>query len=152
MRLTLRFVSVPFRDMPSPASRVHFRLPRSRVTFTAGLILGCCSPAAGQTSGDIGFPRGSGDRNSLLETEPRIVERYPVFIPPNPPPLDRPVARGVPAGGRFTAPEELSSYVTEFFYPALGTRLAMRGLPEKLRRQLDGYRTAKLALQNELRT
>jgi hypothetical protein len=80
------------------------------------------------------------------------VERLPVFFPPNPPPLGRPVARGVPPGGRYLAPGELALYVSEFFYPALGTRLVTGKLNEKLRSQLDAYRAAKLALQTELRT
>jgi hypothetical protein len=54
--------------------------------------------------------------------------------------------------GRYPAPPELAHHVSEFFYPALGTRLATRGLNDKLRARLDAYRAAKLALQNELRS
>jgi hypothetical protein len=82
---------------------------------------------------------------SFPDVMPRIVERLPVFFPPNPPPLDRPVPRGMPAGGRHPPPPELAEHVSEFYYPALGTRLATRGLNEKLRARLDAYRAAKLA-------
>ena len=78
--------------------------------------------------------------------------RWSAAFPPNPPPLGRPVARGLPPGGRYPAPPELAAYVSEFFYPALGTRLVTKNLSAKQRSQLDAYRAAKLALQNELRT
>lgn len=81
----------------------------------------------------------------------RRAERAPIFFPPVPPALDRPVARSVAMPGRLTAPDELALYVNEPFYPALGTRLATSSLNEKLRRQLDQYRAAKVALQAELR-
>jgi hypothetical protein len=88
---------------------------------------------------------------SFPDAMPRAIERVPVFFPPNPPPLGRPVQRGLPPGGRFPAPPELAQYVSEFFYPPLGTRLATKGLNDKLRARLDAYRAAKLGLQNELR-
>lgn len=81
---------------------------------------------------------------------PRIIDRLPVFFPPNPPPLGRGIARGSPPG-RLPAPPELASYVCDFFYPALGTRLATKAMNDKLRAELEQYRRTKTALQTELR-
>jgi hypothetical protein len=106
--------------------------------------------AQGQTGFDPSLPR-TADRG-FSETGPRIIDRLPVFFPPNPPPLGRPAARGIPPGGRYPAPPELAAYVSEFFYPALGTRLVMKNLSAKQQGHLDAYRAAKLTLQNELRT
>ncbi len=99
----------------------------------------------------MGDPRATTERNPFGEG-PRIFDRLPVFFPPNPPPLGRPPSRAAPPGGRYPAPPELAEYVSEFFYPPLATRLATKNFPEKFRTQLTAYRTAKLALQNELRT
>jgi hypothetical protein len=120
--------------------------------FGAGLVFGIASCGLAQTEFDPGSSRISGERGTFPDSAPRIVERLPVFFPPSPPALGRPVMRGIPPGGRYPAPPELAQYVSEFFYPALGTRLATRGVNEKLRARLDAYRAAKLALLNELRT
>lgn len=132
---------------PSPRS-VRFRRPRWGTAFGAigALVIAPVVPA--QISSDP-FPRNS-DRG-FPDSSPRTFDRLPVFFPPNPPPLDRPPARGLPSGGRYPAPPELAPYVAEFFYPALGTQIVTQSLSEKQRRQLDAYHVAKLALQNELR-
>src|SRR5687768_1459840 len=130
--------------------RVRFGLPKGK---TAVVFLALNSVAVlgfGQTAMDPSSSR-SGGGMSFPDAMPRPIERVPVFFPPNPPPLGRPVQRGLPPGGRFPAPPELAQYVSEFFYPPLGTRLATKGLSDKLRTRLDAYRAAKLGLQNELR-
>ncbi|HUL52510.1 MAG TPA: hypothetical protein VLT83_03765 [Opitutaceae bacterium] len=73
------------------------------------------------------------------------------FFPPVPPPLgaDYPVL-GRPAP-RAPAPPELAAYVDEWFYPFLGVRLLAGDLTKELRAELEAYRAAKIALQNELR-
>jgi hypothetical protein len=87
-----------------------------------------------------------------MDSPNRSFERVLIFFPPNPPPLGRPVARGGPTSVRSAAPPaELASYVSEFFYPALGSRLAAGTLNDKLRARLDAYRDAKVSLQSELR-
>ncbi|MEY2881835.1 MAG: hypothetical protein RLZZ15_4215, partial [Verrucomicrobiota bacterium] len=83
---------------------------------------------------------------------PPPMDLLPVFFPPVPPPLGRPVSRlGATAGGRTPAPTELAAFVNEPFYAPLGTRLARRDLPEKLAGKLAAYRAEKVALQTELR-
>ena len=78
-------------------------------------------------------------------------DRAPIFFPPSPPPLGRALPKGAPPAGRLAAPPELAAHVNEPYYAPLGTRLATKSLPPKLRTQLDQYRAAKLALQSELR-
>lgn len=82
-----------------------------------------------------------------------FVQQYPlpIFFPPSPPPLGRAIARNASPAGRIGTPTELSTFVSELFYPSLGTRLHTRTLSVKLRAQLDRYREAKAALQGELR-
>jgi hypothetical protein len=131
---------------------VRFDLPRISAALCVLIAVSSGPAVQAQLPGDSSFPRGAGDRVGFPDGGSRIVERLPVFFPPNPPPLGRPVARGVPGGGRYVAPPELALYVSDFFYPALGTRLATRSLSDKLRGQLESYRAAKVALQTELRT
>lgn len=138
--------------MHSALPCVRFVLPRISAALCVLIALSSGPAIHAQLPGDSSFPRSSGDRVSFPDGSQRIVERLPVFFPPNPPPLGRPVPRGVPGGGRYVAPPELAYYVSDFFYPALGTRLATRSLSDKLRGQLDSYRAAKIALQTELRT
>lgn len=88
---------------------------------------------------------------SMNDNGGRLV-RVPIFFPPNPPPLGRALTRTVPVAGRYPPPDELSLYVNEIFYPALGSRLYAKTLSPKLRAELDRYRAAKVALQTELRT
>lgn len=138
-----------------------FRMPLVRpivrpVLSRSGFVLGAIASAIltsehrAQTGFDPSFPRNTVDRG-FPDLPPRTVDRVPVYFPPNPPPLGRPAARGVPPGGRFPAPPELAAYVGDFFYPALGTRLVTQSLSQKQRSQLDAYRAAKVALQNEIR-
>jgi hypothetical protein len=83
--------------------------------------------------------------------QPARTERQPIFYPPTPPPLDRPVAHLVVPPGRFPAPPELAAYANEIFYPALGSRLQTKTLYHDLRQRLEVYRTTKVVLQRELR-
>ncbi len=132
--------------MPSaPRVRIAPALPRLTVLVA---LAGLTAAASGQTGGES-FPRSTMSEGMPA---PRPVELVPIFFPPTPPPLDRPVGRGVAQSSRFPPPPELGQYVSDLFYPALGTRLATRTLSAKQRTQLDAYRAAKLALQNELRT
>lgn len=132
---------------PSPRS-VRFGRPRRVHALGAIGALLLVPVSEGQVSSDP-FPRNS-DRG-FPDSTPRTFDRLPVFFPPNPPPLDRPPARGLPPGGRYPAPPELAPYVTDFFYPALGTRLFTKNLSDRQRRQLEAYHAARLTLQNELR-
>ena len=152
MRLASRVGILHLFPMHPVPPRVRFGLPQRRTALGACLVFGITSSGLAQTSLDPGFPRSSGERGTFPDSAPRIVERFPVFFPPSPPALGRPVTRGIPPGGRYPAPPELADYVSDFFYPALGTRLVTRGVNEKLRARLDAYRAAKLALLNELRT
>ena len=152
MRLASRVLTVQLSTMHPVPPRVRFGLPERRVTLIPFLALGIAASGLGQTSIDPGFPRGSSIDRLPDMSAPRILERLPVFFPPNPPALGRPVARGIPPGGRYPPPPELANYVSDFFYPALGTKLMTRSLTDKLRVQLDAYRKTKLALQSELRT
>ena len=129
---------------------VHLRSTRRATALGLFAVVGAAIPARAQTGFDPSLPR-TADRG-FPEAPPRVIDRLPVFFPPNPPPLGRPPARGMPPGGRYPAPPELAAYVSEFFYPALGTRIVTKTLSAKQRTQLDAYRAAKLALQNELRT
>lgn len=152
MRLA-SFAVTPHAPAMPPAAppRVGFGL--RELNLVLSVVLCAPGPAArAQMPVDPTFPRTSGDRGSFSDGAPRVIERLPVFFPPNPPPLGRSVARGVPGAGRYQAPAELAHYVSEFFYPALGTRLATRNFNDKLRGQLEAYRAAKLALQAELRS
>jgi hypothetical protein len=88
----------------------------------------------------------------IPERRVRRDERVPIFYPPNPPALDRPIAHLVPPPGRLAAPAELSQFVNESFYPALGTRLHTNTLYPSMRKDLEVYRTSKIVLQNEIRT
>ena len=77
----------------------------------------------------------------------------PVFLfPPVPPPLGADYPLLGPLVTRTPAPPELAAYVDEWFYPLLGARLIADDLPKALRAQIQAYRTAKVALQNELRS
>lgn len=131
--------------MPSAAFCVRRFALRLRLPSFAAALLGGAVGVSGQHGTDMPASRPSFSESS------RPIERLPVFFPPYPPPLGRIVARGAAAGAQLPAPPELAAYVSEFFYPALGSRLATRSLSERLRAQLDAFRAAKLALQDELR-
>lgn len=79
----------------------------------------------------------------------------PVFFPPTPPvsgaALVDPASSTVSINGRaFKTPEELAEHVGEFYYPALGTRLALDQLSASRRKTLDQYRQERDALTDEL--
>jgi hypothetical protein len=135
--------------MPPAPSSVRFPPPSGRRIATLLAAISFTTGLTAQSSGD-GFSRGSSGMDGM--SAPRPVELAPVYFPPLPPPLDRPVARGSTQSLRFPAPPELAAYVSDFFYPALGTRIVTRTLSEKLKARLDAYKAARLKLQNELRT
>ncbi|MSU48053.1 MAG: hypothetical protein EXS37_03020 [Opitutus sp.] len=110
--------------------------------WMVGLVL--CGIAAAQDSGFSGMDTRSQYREMRSEA-------LPIFFPPNPPPIDRPIARSTAPAGRYPAPPELALYVNELFYPPLGTRIHTKTLSEKLRLRVEQYHAAKVALQNELR-
>ena len=76
----------------------------------------------------------------------------PIFFPPNPPPLGRPISHlNLAATGQTMAPpRELALYVNEAFYAPLGTKLALNSFDEKQRQTLDAYRSARNLLLEEL--
>lgn len=88
-------------------------------------------------------------RSAIADRGPppsNLPEPVTVFFPPPPPPHGRTIVRN-PA----RAPAELAAHVNELFYPALATHLDTGNIRDGLRGRLDRYRTAKLALQHELR-
>jgi hypothetical protein len=133
---------------------------RARLSRRIAAVIGCLAALAGpdvfaqtgsSTTGDP-FGRSTRDRGADMPDMPRqVFDPQPIFFPPNPPPLGRAIVRSAPLTGRFAPPAELAAYVNEPFYPMLGSRLHARTLNEKLRAQLDRYRAAKTALQEELR-
>lgn len=133
------------RMLPAASRPPARRAGRWAPGLLVALVFTPSLPAQG--SGDS-FPRSSG-MDSL--PAPRPVELVPVYFPPLPPPLDRPVTRGSTQVMRFPAPPELAAYVADYFYPALGTRIVTRTLNEKLNARLEAYKTERLRLQNELR-
>ncbi len=133
--------------MPPARSRLPHRRARIRVVgLCAALAL---APALWSQGSSDPFSRSSSGMDGM--PAPRPVELAPVFFPPLPPPLDRPVARGSAQGTRFHAPPELAAHVSDYFYPALGTRLVTRTLTEKLKARLEAYKAERLKLANELR-
>lgn len=133
--------------MPSPSSRAHPVARFRTALLVTGSVL-ALGPRVAAQSGDSGFPR-TDDRMGPSMPTIRNADRLPVFFPPSPPPMGRPPAPS-PSGSRLIAPPELAQHVSEFYYPALGSRLVTRTLSDKLRAQVEAYRTAKLAAQNEL--
>lgn len=122
--------------LPNPLRR---RLAR-RLIGAAASVLSTAAGLAQDFPMERGVPAGDAGRPA------------PVFFPPTPPPLGRPVSRlAAPVGGRHVAPPELALYLNEIFYPPLSTRLAKNDLPAKIREKLDAYRDAKTKLQAELR-
>ena len=75
-----------------------------------------------------------------------------VFFPPLPPPLESEAPVLPPYQSGTPAPAELAAYVGDLFYPMLASRLAGNDLPKTVRAELQAYRSAKLELQNELRS
>jgi hypothetical protein len=118
--------------------------------LAALLVATTLTPGLWAQSSNDGFSRGSTGMEGT--PAPRPIELVPVYFPPLPPPLDRPVPRGSSQSVRFPAPPDLAAHVGDYFYPALGTRIVTRTLSEKLRTRLDAYKATRLKLQNELRT
>ena len=115
-----------------------------RVVLGLGAGIAGGAEVKGQATG---FPSME-DRSQQRETR---LEPMLIFFPPNPPPLDRNIARGSPTSGRGAAPPTLAPYVNEIFYPALGSRFYYKTLSEKLGQRVEAYRQEKQALQAELR-
>lgn len=91
-------------------------------------------------------------------SEPRdsvtYIERVlPIYFPPIPPVLGMSVPTASTSSSRsmYFAPAELQDYVSEYFYPALGSRLTLKILGSGLRTKVEAYRARKTELQNELR-
>jgi len=149
---------VPFFAAPVPSGRPAFlKLLRAAAVIAAASI-GLTTSAQPLSRQQQDMQRTQLDDPSFRDLIPLIPERrvrrderVPIFFPPNPPPLDRPVAHLVNAPGRLAAPLELTPYVNELFYPALGTRIHTTSLYHSQRLDLEAYRTAKVVLQNELR-
>lgn len=151
---------VPVPAVPAPFGRPAFlKLLRSAaVIATASIGLPASAQPLSRQQQQQEMQRSQLDDPSFRDLIPLIPERrvrrderVPIFFPPNPPPLDRPVAHLVNAPGRLAAPLELTPYVNELFYPALGTRIHTTSLYRSQHLDLEAYRTAKVVLQNELR-
>jgi hypothetical protein len=80
----------------------------------------------------------------------RLIQYF--FFPPEPPPLGSPLRLFYPPSTGVSAPAELAGYVNEPFYSLLGVRLTAEDLPRRLQLELAAYRSAKMELQNELRS
>jgi hypothetical protein len=74
-----------------------------------------------------------------------------LFFPPIPPILESDIPVITPLEPGPQAPEELSAFVGELFYPLLATRLQANDLPKEIRGEILDYRDSKMALQGELR-
>ena len=89
----------------------------------------------------------------LPETRSHTAIRI-VFFPPTAPVFGSPISDALPSRPFNTqalkAPDVLADFVNEYFYPALGTRLAENSFNSKLRVQLDAYNSHRIALLNEL--
>jgi hypothetical protein len=75
-----------------------------------------------------------------------------LFLPPVPPPLESELPVLPPFSSNLPAAPELAEFVSDLFYPMLADRLAARSLSKTMRAELQTYRTAKLELQNQLRS
>ena len=127
--------------------------PRSRMPTRPRLIPALVRCAAAALLGWTAAPlhaQGSGFESQNFPPPEIRVNPLPVFFPPNPPPLGRAIARTPTQPGRLTAPAELRSFVNEYFYPQLASRIQQRSLPEKLALRVDAYRAAKAARRHEL--
>ena len=103
-----------------------------------------------QTDPSINQPRMSS--SDFGPPPERVVIRpAPIFFPPFPPPLDQPISRQPAPSTRIPTPAGLADYVSEFFYPALGSQLHGRTLAEKHQPPLAAYRASRHQLLEELR-
>lgn len=126
-----------------PAPRV--RLARELIALAVGWIA-VAGPAAAQRTEPAQMP---GANETYFDT---MRQRLPIFYPPNPPPLGRPVSR-TPASpdGRATPPPELAPFTSDIFYPVLGSRYHLRQLKDTHRAQLETYDLARTKLLRALR-
>lgn len=105
----------------------------------------------------IALPLAAQNNSDGFASPPAVssVPRSPpglIFFPTFPPALDTAINRNQPSpSGSTAAPPGLAPYVSEIFYAQLGSQLHAGSLNGKLREQLSTYRTAKLALLQELR-
>lgn len=76
------------------------------------------------------------------------------FFPPTAPIFGAAVTDALAArpinSSALKAPDSLAEFVNEYFYPALGSRMAGNTLSTKLRNRVDAYATTRTALSNEL--
>jgi hypothetical protein len=73
------------------------------------------------------------------------------YFPPNPPPLGVPPPKASRGSSNGAAPAELAPYIGEVFYPQLAKRLALKKLPEKLKADIEAYRSDRDKERTELK-
>lgn len=100
--------------------------------------------------------QGQGSASSISDNALPVipearVQRTLIFFPPSPPPLDVPIPRGTPPPSPQAAPVELADYISEIFYPQLGSQLQLKTLSGRQREALTAYRKDRDALREELR-
>lgn len=129
-------------------TRSHFgRCARRRARIPRLAVLLCLvsAPAAGQSDMPAPIP----SMPSIPDTPIRPAF---IFFPPTPPALDTAIQRGATGGGnRSAAPGQLHDYVSDVFYPQLGSRIAERQFSGKLEQRALKYRHRKATLLQELR-
>lgn len=78
----------------------------------------------------------------------------PIYFPPSPPALGEPIPANPSRGSlaRFAPPSVLANYVYEPFYAPLSPLLFTEDLDRRRREKLDGYRAARNAALEALRT
>lgn len=136
----------------SPAPRV--RLPCELIVFAVGWLASVEGAFAQRTDRSERSDRteSSGAQNSAEIQQAIMALRQPIFYPPNPPPLGRPVSRiPQPPDGRVIAPAELAPFISDIFYPVLGSRYHAGQLKDSQRGQLEAYDLARTKLLRELR-
>lgn len=77
--------------------------------------------------------------------------RQYLFFPPVPPVLGADIPMLGALRAQAPAPEGLSAFVADWFYPRLASRVASGELPTALRRKVIEYRAGRDALEDELR-
>lgn len=133
----------------SPAPRV--RLPCERLLLAVGWLV------AGEASFAQSYQRERSESASSGQSSAEVQQsimtlRQPIFYPPTLPPLGRPVARiPQPPDGRVAAPQQLAPFISDIFYPALGSRYHSGQLKDAQRGQLETYDLARTKLLRELR-
>jgi hypothetical protein len=78
----------------------------------------------------------------------------PIYFPPSPPAIGEPIPANTSRGSlaKFAPPSVLASYVYEPFYAPLSPLLFTENLDRRRREKLDGYRAARAAALEALRT